>query len=690
VTNLGDLGVGSGLEGDLRYAINNANANSEPSNRIEFAPGLSGTITLVQGALTITKSVDIAGPGASVLTVSGNHRSGVFYIPSSADPQTVDLSDLTIADGTGVTVGSSFPAGGGLYADSSMVTLTRCTVTGNSATIGGGIYSSRSTMVLDSSTVTSNQAVARGGADGVAGGLDNAGGTMTLTGTTVSGNSATDDGGIENSGTMTVTGGRVSDNFASQTDAGISNLNRMTVVNATIAGNTSPRGDGGVHNVAGSRMKLVGCTVAGNSGGGIINDSVMVINGCTIVGNTASFNGAGLSAGPNTVVFDSTIVNNTTDQVGGGVYFNQFNGVLEIAGSTITGNAANGTNPSQNGGGGIWVGRIGNSRLVIDTTIVAENISALGAPDVHGPVDSLGFNLIGQADGSSGWVSTDQTGSADTPLDPMLGPLQDNGGPTQTRAPIVGSPAFNAGDPALQFTRDQRGSIRRAHQTRTDVGAVEAEPVASFRVTAPAQATAGDPFTLTVVALDQQGNTATAYAPLSPASGIVHFSSTDPAAQLPADYAFTPQDQGAHNFTAVLATAGDQAIQVVDTGHPSYAGAATVSVTPPSVLALLPSEVGDDPRLVTVAVEDFNRDGILDLVVANTTVAEGSSNASVLLGNDEGNFQTPVTHVGGRNPRSFAVEEFNGHGLADLAIANDRGNDLVLLGGPARFGHGGT
>src|SRR6516164_9896129 len=66
VTDLGDAGVGSGLQGDLRYAINTANSNADLSNRIVFQPGLTGTITLTQGKLIVTKPLEINGPGADL------------------------------------------------------------------------------------------------------------------------------------------------------------------------------------------------------------------------------------------------------------------------------------------------------------------------------------------------------------------------------------------------------------------------------------------------------------------------------------------------------------------------------------------------------------------------------------------------------------------------------------------------
>src|SRR6516225_1435069 len=77
VTDLGDAGAGSGLQGDLRYAVTTANGNADLSNRIVFRRGLAGTIILTHGPLAITKNLAIDGPGADLITVSGNHQSGV-------------------------------------------------------------------------------------------------------------------------------------------------------------------------------------------------------------------------------------------------------------------------------------------------------------------------------------------------------------------------------------------------------------------------------------------------------------------------------------------------------------------------------------------------------------------------------------------------------------------------------------
>jgi hypothetical protein len=79
-----------------------------------------------------------------------------------------------------------------------------------------------------------------------------------------------------------------------------------------------------------------------------------------------------------------------------------------------------------------------------------------------------------------------------------------------------------------------------------------------------------------------------------------------------------------------------------------------------------------------VAVGDFNRDGIADLVLAN----HGSNDVSVLLGNGDGTFQAAVNYPAGPSPSGVAVGDFNGDGIPDLAVANYLGTGTVsvLLG----------
>jgi probable HAF family extracellular repeat protein len=106
---------------------------------------------------------------------------------------------------------------------------------------------------------------------------------------------------------------------------------------------------------------------------------------------------------------------------------------------------------------------------------------------VSGTQNSQGHNLIGDGTGGSGYDSTDLVGTSSDPIDPKLGPLQENGGPTPTMAPLPSSPAIDAGDPTNAPPTDQRG-LPRVLDGATDIGAVELQV---FHVTSTADAGPG-------------------------------------------------------------------------------------------------------------------------------------------------------------------------------------------------------
>src|SRR5260370_42672145 len=85
---------------------------------------------------------------------------------------------------------------------------------------------------------------------------------------------------------------------------------------------------------------------------------------------------------------------------------------------------------------------------------------------------------------------------------------------------------------------------------------------------------------------------------------------------------------------------------------------------------------------VSVAVGDFNGDGVQDLVIANF----GSNNVSVLLGNGDGTFQGARNFAAGASPNSVAVGDFNGDGVQDLAVVNDFGSDNRRVRIDSRYG----
>ena len=166
-------------------------------------------------------------------------------------------------------------------------------------------------------------------------------------------------------------------------------------------------------------------------------------------------------------------------------------GTLNLSNSTVAGNSAvrgygyvGGGLPSSFGGGIITASP---SIVNVKSTIIANN-SAESSPDAYGPFASKGFNLIGKKDGSTGFSgATDKKGTIKSPLDPKLGPLQSNGGPTQTMALLPGSPATDKGTSVGligTLTTDQRGTgfprkidnlsvANAAGGDGTDIGAFE-------------------------------------------------------------------------------------------------------------------------------------------------------------------------------------------------------------------------
>jgi hypothetical protein len=235
-----------------------------------------------------------------------------------------------------------------------------------------------------------------------------------------------------------------------------------------------------------------------------------------------------------------------------------------ITNSTI---AANSAGSGRGGGVAVFFG----GTITTRNTIIVLNMASTG-PDVYGNLGSQGHNLLGNPQDASGWVDTDLLH-----VDPLLDPsgLQSNGGPTQTIAPLPGSPALNAGDPAQLGVADQRGVIRAGG---VNIGAYQAS-ASSFILTAPGRVTAGTPFDVAVAAVDPFGQLAVGYV------GTMTFSTTDPdpGVVLPADYSFTLADGGSHTFSGetTLQTRGHQTITATDTANGSILGSVTIKVRHP-------------------------------------------------------------------------------------------------------------
>ena len=215
---------------------------------------------------------------------------------------------------------------------------------------------------------------------------------------------------------------------------------------------------------SGDNVAIFGVTIRNGKatyGGGVLNNGMLTLTSATLTDNSAVVAGGGIWNIFGTLTLtNSTVSGNSADFGGGGIYNEE--GTLALANSTVSDNSAT-------TGGGIL--NAGTADLT--NTIIAGNTAANG-PDCSGVPTSLGHNLIGTSDGCNFTLATGDLIN----INPMLGPLQDNGGPTFTHALLSGSPAIDAGDdsvlgPPHNLTTDQRG-FPRLQGAHVDIGAYEA------------------------------------------------------------------------------------------------------------------------------------------------------------------------------------------------------------------------
>jgi len=305
VTNTNDSGAGS-----LRQAILDANANS--GSDIIDATGVTGTITLTTGQLSITDGVTISGPGANLLSVSGNNSSRVFQISGGV---TVNINNLTI------TGGNVSDNGGGIFVNGGILNLNNSAVSNNSANSGAGIsilpYNLIGSVNITNSTISGNTANVGGGI--FTGSDGTACCTLTITNSTISGNSAGSGGGIATYcpgfGQTTLTNCTLSGNTATSSGGGIFNQASVTLINTIVANST----------LGGDIVNVGGTTNAQNS---LIGDGLIGINGTSsnnltgnpLLGPLANNGGPtptmALLSGSPAIDQGSTVTGITTDQRG--------------------------------------------------------------------------------------------------------------------------------------------------------------------------------------------------------------------------------------------------------------------------------------------------------------------------------------------------------------------------------------
>jgi hypothetical protein len=181
----------------------------------------------------------------------------------------------------------------------------------------------------------------------------------------------------------------------------------------------------------------------------------VLLTASTVSGNQAvAGDGGGIYANDAAGLTNSTLSGNSAGSVGGGIRA----GNLTLLNDTITDNAAH------TAGGGIYLAPAGLSS--VRNSIIAGNSVDPGGtgPDLSGDFNSDGHNLIGDGGGSTGFTDGsaigDRVGKAANPIDPRLGALANNGGPTKTHALLAGSPAIDHGDNTNAPATDQRGVAR--------------------------------------------------------------------------------------------------------------------------------------------------------------------------------------------------------------------------------------
>jgi hypothetical protein len=449
VANTSDAGAGS-----LRQAV------------IDAAPGETvvlpaGTYTLTTGELVVAKSVTISGHGMADTIVRAGGAFRVLH--TSGASNTVAISGLTLRDGHVV---SSIAQGGGVLNQGAALTLSDVSVTNNRAdsdgvpggpgsiAYGGGILNDSGALTLLRAQVTGNTATASGGdgippnGNGGPGSIAEGGGLMssaalTTVDTTFSGNAATATGGR---GAGTGNGGPGSIVYG----GGVLIAPGALTAGVTASSITGNVGDasGGAHGPAGGTAGPGGTA----QGGGIkatVSSSVLTVGNVTVAANIARSSATGTAQG-------------------GGVFAAASgSGKIRLANATLSANRASG--PAGASGGNLQP----SGSVELRDTILAAGMAMAGAQNCSATTTSVGHNLEDTTPSQCGLAATgDRVGA-----DPLLAPLQANGGPTSTMALLGASPAIDAGDASCPGS-DQRG-VARPQGAACDIGAYELAPGAA-------------------------------------------------------------------------------------------------------------------------------------------------------------------------------------------------------------------
>lgn len=465
--------------GDLALKNTNVEGN-QAANGGGVATGFSSVDSLtVENATFFENTATSAGGGLALLS---------FF------NQTPTISHSNISRNTAGTTGGGVVTGSALE-------ITGTSLIRNTAGTDGGGIAADSGMFGGGSLEIRDSFISENTASGFGGGIAGAGLTE-VTSTLISMNSASLSGGgiAATSGNLNINSSDITGNIATQSGGGVAigtppmGAGMMDPMESPMEGPTLSG-----QTFADIEFTNISGNTAGTHGGGVANSGGrLFLFTSAVTGNTATADGGGLAntaQGISEVVSSTFSGNMTTTGRGGGLVNDS--GTLDVTNATLT------LNTAVSGGG---IASLMNAATTVQNTISAGNTGSVSGTDVFADtlISSGGNNVIGVGEfGFVNGTNNDQTGTPGTPLDTRLGPLQNNGGVTQTHALLTGgpaSPAIDAGDnTSLDATDaesdvDQRGA-ERILGASVDAGAFESGSSAIFVTTAIDVVDGGDGLT---------------------------------------------------------------------------------------------------------------------------------------------------------------------------------------------------
>ncbi len=418
---------------------------------------ITSNIAQEKGGGVYVRDGFINATSSSVMNNSALLNAGGLYLERGA---------ITLSD-TQVDENAASGMAGGIYIDAGTLAMNGGSVSYNHAVnAGGGLVVSSGHLILTATEVIGNKSVNAHG-----GGFWNDAGSVSLTNAIINNNQAkSNGGGIQNSsGVLMMHGGQVEHNtatgLAASSGGALFNIDgQATFTQTVIADNTSVSG-GGIRNLNATAIlritqgEIVSNTATtGNGGALLINKGEAYFTQTTLANNQAGSTGGAIRSNNSVVVLINSTISNNSATGGGALYTTA--GPVTLSNTTVTGNTGDAI--AQLGAGPIYV-----SNIIIANTIAGNDCSN-------------GLNLVSNGHNlASDSSCTNLTATGDRiNTDPLLGPLQDNGGPTLTHALLAGSAAIDAGDNAVCAASpvnnvDQRGVVR-PQGTGCDIGAVEA------------------------------------------------------------------------------------------------------------------------------------------------------------------------------------------------------------------------